>query len=102
MKGLVSLLIFNKFENILLNKSEKMFFPEDIWSIIKEFTLDKAEAIKIIKHHIGWVYMLSLHQYKGIDNNVTFLKKNYSWIFDTMSLKKVKTIIRETEFTLRD
>jgi hypothetical protein len=74
-----------------------MFFPTDIWSIIKEFSLDNTKAIKVIKQQTALPYMLSLHQYKGIENNITFLKRNYPWIFTKMSINRVKTIIRTTE-----
>ena len=66
-----------------------MFFPEEIWFIITELLLyRKLEAIKLIKHHAALPYALSMHNYKGIDNNINFLKITYSWIFKILHIKQ--------------
>jgi hypothetical protein len=80
-----------------------MFFPEEIWLNIKELLLyRKLEAIKLIRHHTGLPYALSMHNHKGINNNINFLKRDYSWIFTTLHMKQIKEIIRKTEQFYRD
>ena len=80
-----------------------MIFPNELWVIIKDYLLHKKlEAIKIITKHTSLPYMLSLHQSKGVKNNIIFLKRYCYWVFKILNDKQIENIIRETERYMRD
>ena len=75
-----------------------MFFPGDIWGVVKTYLLyDRDKAIRLIKYNAELPYMLSLHTYKGADSNMIFLRRVYPWIFRTLHIDTIRSIILETE-----
>ena len=75
-----------------------MFFPEDTWNIIKLFLLyNRAKATNLINYQATLPYILSMHQYKGVNENFKFLQLRYSWVFNTLSVKDIKYIITKSE-----
>ena len=75
-----------------------MFFPGDIWGVVKTYLLyDREEAIRLIKYNAELPYMLSLHTYKGAYSNMIFLRRVYPWIFRTLHIDTIRSIIIETE-----
>ena len=83
--------------------SSEVYFPDDIWDIIKDYLFaSKFEAISLIKMHAELPFKLSLHNYKGVDNNITYLMKHEKWVFGVLCMRQVKKTIEDTERYLLD
>ena len=80
-----------------------MYFSDEIWTIIKDYLLHKKlEAIKTIVKHASLPYALSMHDCKGLKNNITFLKLKENWVFKLLYYKQIEKIIKDTESYLID
>ena len=83
--------------------SSSVLIPDDIWFMIKEFLFSrKFEAIALIKKHASLPYALSLHNFKGLDNNINYLMRSESWVFRVLHMRQVEKTIRDTEAYMLD
>ena len=79
-----------------------MDFPEEIWDIVKTFIFySKFEAIETVEKHAALPYALGMHDMKGIENNMNYIRIRNQWILDLLHVKQIENIIRETERALR-
>lgn len=80
-----------------------VLFAEDIWVMVKDYLFSgKFEAIEEVRNHAALPYVLSMHNFKGLDNNMNYFFQKQSWIFRYLHVGQVKKIIVETENYMRD
>tara|TARA_Y100000389_G_C17454938_1_gene517465 strand:- start:219 stop:461 length:243 start_codon:yes stop_codon:yes gene_type:complete len=79
-----------------------MELPNELWDIIKTFLFAKKfAAIETVKKHAALPYMFAMHDLKGVENNMNYIRIKNPWILDLLYVKQIENIIRETENCLR-
>lgn len=75
-----------------------IYIPDDIWINVKDYLFhNKFEAIELVQYHAALPYALGLHNYKGISNNMNYLKANHAWVFTVLCVNQVIGIIKTIE-----
>ena len=80
-----------------------MDFPDEIWDIVKTFLFHKKfAAIETVEKHAALPYMFGMHDLKGVENTMNYIRVKIPWILDELHEKQIENIIREIERKLRD
>lgn len=80
-----------------------MELPNELWDIIKTFLFAKKfDAIETVKKHAALPYMFGMHDLKGVENIMNYIRIKNPWILDLLYVKQIENIIREIEIKLRD
>ena len=80
-----------------------MDFPDDIWDIVKTFIFhSKFDAIETVEKHAAMPHAFGMHDMKGVENNMVYIRLRNPWILNVLHMKQIENIIRETERIYRD
>ena len=72
-----------------------MIFPDEIWNNILDYIVWQTpkNAKKVLEKHAILPYAFSLHEFKGLQNNLDFHKRYNPWIFNIMLLMLMGSVI---------